>query len=137
MREEEEHHLNKNETFDFSSSSNTILESARKIRLEKQQKRKEKTRDKLAEFMSADVHDSEFGIIPEGYGGITYLTLLIFIPWLAGLAFVFFYVSRGDINTFNSIKESSLLTWVIGYEIIAALTLLLIFKKLLVYLFSK
>ncbi len=133
----EEHYLDRNKTYDYSSSSSTILESARKIRLEKQRKRKAKTRDKLAEFMSADVHDSEFGIIPEGYGGISYLTFLIFAPWLAGLAFMFFYVAGGDINTFNGIKDSSLLTWVIGYEIIAALVLLLIFKKLIVYLLSK
>ena len=129
--------MNRSEVYDFSSSTSTILESARKSRLEKQQRRKAKTRDKLAEFMSADVHDSEFGIIPEGYGGISYLTFLIFAPWLSGLAFMFFYVAGGDVDTFNGLESSSLLTWVIGYEIIAALTLLLIFKKLLVYLLSK
>jgi len=130
-------YLNRNNPYDFSGSSNTILESARKIRLEKQRKRKEKTRDKLAEFMSADVHDGEFGIIPEGYGGISYVVFLIFAPWLAGIAFMFFYVAGGDMETFNGIKDSTLLTWVIGYEILAALILLLIFKKLLFYLLSK
>ena len=129
--------MNGSEVYNFSSSTSTILESARKSRLEKQQRRKAKTRDKLAEFMSADVHDSEFGIIPEGYGGIFYLTFLIFAPWLTGLAFMFFYVAGGDIDTFNGLESSPLLTWVIGYEIIATLTLLLIFKKLLVYLFSR
>ncbi len=129
--------MNSSEIYDFSSSTSTILESARKSRLEKQQRRKMQTREKLAEFMSADVHDSEFGIIPEGYGGISYLTFLIFAPWLAGLAFMFFYVSGGNMDTFNGLESNTLLTWVIGYEIIAVLVLLLIFKKLLVYLFSK
>ena len=123
--------------YDFSSSSNTILESARKIRLEKQRKRKAKTRDKLAEFMSADVHDSELGIIPEGYGGISYLTFLSFAPWLAGTMFMFFYVAGGNMETFNGLENSTLLTWVIGYEVLAALILLLIFKKLVVYILSK
>jgi len=123
--------------YDFSSSSDTILGSARKIRLEKQRKRKEKTRDKLAEFMSADVHDSEFGIIPEGYGGISYLTFLIFAPWIAGTLFMLFYVAGGDMETFKGLENSALLTWVIGYEILAAVILLLIFKKLLVYILHK
>ena len=133
----EEQTVNKNNPYDFSSSSNSILESARKIRLEKQRKRKAKTRDKLAEFMSADVHDSELGIIPEGYGGISYLTFLIFGPWLAGTLFMFFYVAGGDTETFKSLDNSTMLTWVIGYEILAALILLLIFKKLVVYMLSK
>jgi len=120
----------------YTNSSDTILESARKLRQEKERRRKAKTRDKLAEFMSADIHDSEFGIIPEGYGGITYLTLFIFAPWIAGSLFMFFYVSDGNMETFNGLENSPMLTWVIGYEILAALVLLLIFKKLLVYLLS-
>ncbi len=132
-----EQNLDADEPYDFASSSSAILESARKIRLEKQRKRKAKTRDKLAEFMSADVHDSELGIIPEGYGGISYLTFLIFAPWIAGIIFMFFYVAGGDTETFNKLEDSTLLTWVIGYEMLAALILLLIFKKLVVYILSK
>jgi len=119
-----------------SSSSDTILESARRIRLEKQKRRQARTRDKLAEFMSADVQDSELGIIPEGYGGITYIVFLLFAPWIMGTLFMFFYVSGGSIDTFNSLDSNALLTWVIGYEILAALILLIIFKKLIVYLLS-
>ena len=118
------------------SSSDTILESARKLRLEKQKRRKAKTRNKLAEFMSADVQDSELGIVPEGYGGITYLTFLIFGPWIVGTLFMFFYVSGGSMDTFNSLESNTMLTWVIGYEILAGLILLLIFKKLISYLLS-
>jgi hypothetical protein len=119
-----------------TSSSDTILESARKIRREKQKRRKAKTRDKLAEFMSADVQDSELGIIPEGYGGITYLTFLIFAPWIMGTLFMFFYVSGGSVDTFNSLESNAMLTWVIGYEILAAIVLLIIFKKLMTYILS-
>ena len=119
-----------------TNSSSSLLESARKIRLEKEKKRKARTKDKLAEFMSADVQDSEMGIIPEGYGGITYLTFLIFAPYIAGMLFMFFYVSGGNMEAFNSLDSTPLLTWVIGYEIIAALVLLLIFKKAVVYVLS-
>jgi hypothetical protein len=117
-------------------SSHTILESARKIRLEKQKKREARTRDKLAEFMSADIQDSELGIVPEGYGGIFYLTVLLFVPWIIGTIFMFLYVAKGQMNTFGSLDTSILLTWVIGYEILAVLILLLIFKKAISYVLS-
>ncbi len=140
LREEHTKAMNMNEPFDLSSSSNSrrssILESARKIRLEKEKQRKARTREKLAEFMSADVQDSELGIVPEGYGGITYLTFFIFAPWLAGIAFMFFYVAGGSPETFSSLESNALLTWVIGYEILAAIILLIIFKKLVVHILS-
>lgn len=115
-------------------SPSSILESARKARLEKKHLRSTRTREKLAEFMNTDVYDSEFGIIPEGYGAITYFTLLLFGPWIAGQLFMFFYVSGGDIDTFNSLESDALLNWVVGYEILAAIVLLIIFKKLISYL---
>jgi len=118
------------------SPSHTILESARKIRLEKQKKREARTRDKLAEFMSADIQDSELGIVPEGYGGIFYFAFMLFVPWVMGTMFMFFYVSKSNMETFNSIDTSILLTWVIGYEILAVLILLLIFKKAISYILS-
>ena len=40
-------------------------------------------------------------------------------------------------ETFKGLENSALLTWVIGYEILAAVILLLIFKKLLVYILHK
>lgn len=131
--------MNANEPFDARTSStkpssSRIFESARKIRLEKQRLKKERTRDKLAEFMNADVHDSEFGIIPEGYGGITYFTFFIFAPWIAGTLFMFLYVSGGSVETFTALESNIMFTWVIGYEILAAIILLVIFKKLIVYL---
>jgi hypothetical protein len=86
--------------------------------------------------MSADVQDSEFGIIPEGYGGITYLAFLLFAPWIMGTLFMFFYVSGGDVGTFSSLESNAMLTWVIGYEILAAIVLLIIFKKLMTYILS-
>ncbi len=86
--------------------------------------------------MSADVQDGELGIIPEGYGGIIYFTFLIFGPWITGILFLFFYVSGGSIDTFSSLESNAMLTWVIGYEILAGLILLLIFKKLIGYLLS-
>ena len=125
-----------NDALDFSSTS-SLLEDARKSREERQQAKKDKTRNKLAEFMNADVRDSEAGIIPEGYDGITYLTIFLFLPEIVGIAFIFFYVSDGNLATFQETDIDYLLTWIVGYEIVAALVLLLIFKKAMVFIFSK
>ncbi len=120
-----------------SSSANSLLADARKLRVNKQQLNKKKTENKLAEFMNASVTDSEVGIIPEGYGGITYLTFFIFLPEIAGILFMFFYISHGELDAYNTLDIDYLLTWVIGYEIVAAITLLLIFKKAMTFVFAK
>ena len=134
-REEEDSKMGIRDPFK-TSSSNTILESAKKVRLEKQKQKTAQTRDKLAEFMSADIQGGELGIVPEGYGGITYAVLLIFAPWIMGTLFVFFYVSGGNVEMFSSLESNTLLTWIIGYEILAAIVLLIIFKKFVTYMLS-
>ena len=128
--------MNNNNALDFSSTSD-LLEDDRKSKKERQQAKKDKTRNKLTDFMNADVSDSEFGIIPEGYSGITYLTIFLFLPEIAGIAFIFFYVSDGSLATFQETDIDYLLTWIVGYEIVAALVLLLIFKKAMIFIFSK
>jgi len=47
------------------------------------------------------------------------------------LAFLFFYVGNGDTSLFSSLSTDSsyMLTWIIGYELLAVLTLLWILKK--------
>ena len=120
-----------------SSSTSSLLEDARKSRKERQQAKKDKTKNKLAEFMNADVSDSEVGIIPEGYNGITYLTIFLFLPEIVGIAFIFFYIGDGNLATLQATNIDYLLTWIVGYEIVVALVLLLAFQKAMVAIFSK
>ncbi len=88
--------------------------------------------------MHQDVDTSMFGLIPEGYEGITYLTLFIFLPKLVGMGFFFFYVSNARPELYAEAHTGGfLLDWVIGYEIIATIALLTIAKKLLSYMFAK
>jgi len=67
---------------------------------------------------------------PEGFEKIFLLIYFITLPYIAGLFFLFFYVAEGSIELFVSLNDQSsfLLTWTIGYEIIAALIILWIVK---------
>jgi len=53
------------------------------------------------------------------------------LPYIAGLLFLFFYVAEGKAELFLSLNDDSsfILTWAIGYEIIAALAILFIVKS--------
>jgi len=95
-------------------------------------------RSRFGTFMQQDVDPGGFGLIPEGYEGITYLTLFLFLPKLVGMGFFFFYVSSARPDLYAKAHTGgSLLDWVVGYEILAALALLIIAKKMLGYMFAK
>lgn len=70
-------------------------------------------------------------IFPPGLEKLFMLVYFITLPYIAGLMFLFFYVGEGKVELFLSLNEESsfLLTWAIGYEILAAITLLLIIKE--------
>ena len=95
-------------------------------------------RGRFGAFMQQDVDPGGWGLIPEGYEGITYLTLFLFLPKLVGMGFFFFYVSNARPELYAKAHTGGfLLDWVVGYEILAALALLIIGKKLLGYMFAK
>ena len=72
---------------------------------------------------------------PAGLEKLFLLIYFITLPYLAGLAFLFFYVGNGDTSLFSSLSNDSsyMLTWIIGYEFLAVLTLLWILKKAIVF----
>jgi hypothetical protein len=95
-------------------------------------------RGRFIAFMQQDVHPSGFELIPEGYRGITYFMLFLFVPKLIGMGFFFFYMAGGDIELYRQVHTGgALLDWVIGYEIVAAVVLLYIAKQLLGFMFAK
>lgn len=74
-------------------------------------------------------------------GGMEKLFLLIYfvtLPYIAGLMFLFFYVGEGKVELFLSLNEESsfILTWAIGYEILAGLAMLLIIKSAITFSMS-
>ena len=72
---------------------------------------------------------------PEGFEKLFLAIYFVTLPYIAGLFFLFFYVSRGSLDTFTSLnrEQAFILTWAIGYEIIASLILLWIFKMGVVF----
>jgi hypothetical protein len=53
------------------------------------------------------------------------------LPYIAGLIFLYFYVSDGKEDTFLALNDngSFFMTWAIGYEILAGLAMLFIIKS--------
>jgi len=72
---------------------------------------------------------------PEGFEKIFLTIYFISLPYIAGLLFLFFYVAEGRPKVFFSLNEESafILTWAIGYEIIASLVILYIIKMALFF----
>jgi len=68
---------------------------------------------------------------PAGMEKFFLLLYFILLPYIAGLLFLFFYVGDGKTELFLSLNEDSsfIMTWAIGYEIIAAFILLWIVKS--------
>jgi len=72
---------------------------------------------------------------PAGMEKFFLLIYFILLPYIAGLIFLFFYVGEGKTDLFLSLSEDSsfILTWAIGYEIIAVLMILYIIKMAISY----
>ena len=68
---------------------------------------------------------------PAGFEKVFLGIYFIALPYIAGLLFLFFYVAEAKAELFLSLNEDSsfILTWAIGYEIIATLLILLIIKS--------
>lgn len=68
---------------------------------------------------------------PEGFEKLFLLIYFITLPYIAGLLFLFFYVANGKKSLFLSLNDNSsfILTWAIGYEVIAVLIILWIVKS--------
>jgi len=72
---------------------------------------------------------------PEGFEMIFLAIYFAILPYIAGILFLFFYVAEGSADLFSSIYEESffMLTWTMGYEILATLLLLYIVKMSLTF----
>jgi hypothetical protein len=71
----------------------------------------------------------------EGFEKVFLAIYFISLPYIAGLLFLFFYVSEGKYEIFLSLNQESsfILTWAIGYEILAIFTLLYIIKSAIAF----
>jgi hypothetical protein len=67
---------------------------------------------------------------PPGFEKIFLFIYFISLPYIAGLLFLFIYVSKSDYEAFLLLVQESpfIMTWAIGYEILAVIVLLYIIK---------
>ncbi|MCO4846132.1 MAG: hypothetical protein KC427_08955 [Sulfurovum sp.] len=84
--------------------------------------------DKFSE-QEVDLQKTPF-FFPKGYENIFLTLYFIFLPYIVGILFLFLYASKGKVEFFLSVNELSsvIVTWSIGYEIIAVLIVLYVIK---------
>jgi len=72
---------------------------------------------------------------PAGSEHIFLILYFISLPYIAGILFLFIYVSQIKLDIFKKLWNDSsyVMVWAIGYEILATLILLLILKSALKY----
>ncbi len=71
----------------------------------------------------------------ERYEKTFILLYFISLPYILGLFFLFFYISKGKSELFLPLSQSisSIFIWLIGYEILAVLILLLILRSAILF----
>jgi hypothetical protein len=109
-------------------NNNIIITS--NIKLENRSKEKNRK-----SFIHQEISIESFPLLPEGYEKVALFIYGSLLPYIAGLIFLFTYVSKWDYNIYLSLNSSHsyILTWCIGYEIIAGITLLIIIKNAISY----
>ena len=78
-----------------------------------------------------ELSETPFLFFPAGLEKVFLAIYFISLPYITGLLFLFFYVADGKIELFSSLNQDSsfILTWAIGYEILAVLALLYLVKS--------
>ncbi|MDA3947188.1 MAG: hypothetical protein PF439_10975 [Helicobacteraceae bacterium] len=90
------------------------------------QKRNKKRREEVS-FGQKEIDIKSFIIAPEGYETFMFIIYFLTIPYLAGLTFLYLFIAQASFTHFLNFKISSyFVIWAIGYEVVAAITLVLI-----------
>ncbi|DAB41253.1 MAG TPA: hypothetical protein CFH81_02870 [Sulfurovum sp. UBA12169] len=95
-----------------------------------------KKRKEIRHFLRQEVDLSNTPVfLPEGWEMPLLGIYIIFLPYIAGVLFVFFSVANMDYKTFSSLNDNLffIMSWLVGYEIIAASILLLIAKSAILF----
>ena len=71
-------------------------------------------------FLSQKINLSDFINLPEGTLNLLLFIAFVVIPYIAGLAFIFFLIANANFDTFEDININDyLIYWTIGYELLA------------------
>lgn len=76
---------------------------------------------------------------PKGFENIFLTLYFIFLPYIVGILFLFLYASEAKLEMFLTVNELSsvIVTWSIGYEIIAVIIVLTVIKMAFSFSSSK
>ncbi len=104
----------------------TLKEAEIKSRRKKVKNKKEKPKS----FLSQNIHIGDYIYLPESLQKLFLLLILIILPYMIGIiTMTIIEGSKGFQESTRMIFDIFMLTWTIGYEILALLLLLLIIKS--------
>lgn len=109
---------------------NQLVMNERKAKSQRDKKHKQKHQS----FGSQEVNLRDFLYIPEEWAAAFYVFYGVGVPYIAGALFLFFFVAGGSYENFKLLNTNAfLIIWLIGYEIVAVLSLIWILILYLQY----
>ncbi|MEA3492181.1 MAG: hypothetical protein U9R27_09800 [Campylobacterota bacterium] len=104
--------------------------SPEQVKIIKKKKKKSEEESEDRGFMKREVNLMDSVFFPDGFEHIMLAIYFLTIPYIAGLLFIFFYIGKGDYTIFLTLNDenSFIITWAIGYEVVAFFLLLWITK---------
>jgi len=105
----------------------------KEIEIRKKEFIEKKNRENAKRFLQKKVYLSDFINLPEGLANSIFFGLFIAIPYLLGIIFIFIILAKASFHTYETIENSFAFSWVIGYEVLASLLLLMILKSSLTF----
>ncbi|QOP46705.1 hypothetical protein FM071_03400 [Sulfurimonas paralvinellae] len=109
---------------------NQLVMNERKAKSHKTDKHKKKKQS----FASQEVNFRDFLYIPEEWAAAFYVLYGVGVPYLTGAIFLFFFVAHGSYENFKLLNTNAfLIIWLIGYEIVAIVSLIWILILYLQY----
>ena len=110
---------------------NHLVMSARKAKSKGGEKKGKKGR---LSFGSQEVNFRDFLYIPEEWAIAFYFFYAVGVPYIVGSLFLFFFVAGGSYENFKLLNTNAfLIIWLIGYEIVAVISLIWILFLYLQY----
>jgi len=98
--------------------------------------KEKENRERRKSFIKKDNHEESKTFLdqsvelPESVSNILGLGIFALLPYIIGLTFIFLIIAQANIEIYRKTDMNSFfLAWTIGYELIAAILLLIIFKS--------
>ncbi len=110
----------------MSNNNDPIRVKSNYAASKKFQQRNNKRRKEVS-FAQKEIDVKAFVIAPEGYETFMFSIYFLTVPYLTGLAFLYLFVAQASFSHFLNFKINSFFViWMIGYEVVAVITMTLI-----------